>query len=360
MMKKTMTAMALVSTIALGFAATQAEAADIGANTTIGGKMYFDFSNINQKADGVDTTAKGTNFDVKRFYLTAAHTFDDIWSANLTTDFNYVSNDQQTQLYVKKAYLEAKLDKAFVARIGSADLPWVPFVEDIYGFRYVENIMIDRTKYGTSADWGLHVSGKFADGMVGYAVSAVNGAGYKKLTRSKSVDFEGRINFNPIKEVTLAVGGYTGKLGQDIQGANGAPSPAVHTAQRVTALAAYTNKQFRIGAEYFHAKNWSNVTTVGTDSSDGYSAFGSFNVTPQVAVFARYDHVKPKKDTNSALKDNYYNVGVSYSPRKDIDLALVYKRDKAQNGTISTSNGTIGGVNDGTYDEIGLWGQFKF
>jgi predicted porin len=102
------------------------------------------------------------------------------------------------------------------------------------------------------------------------------------------------------------------------------------------------------------------VTTLATDSSDGYSAFGSYNVTPQVSVFARYEHVKPTKDSNSALKDNYYNVGVSYSPRKDIDLALVYKRDKADNGVISTSNGNIGGVTNGTYDEIGLWGQFKF
>jgi hypothetical protein len=343
--------MALVSCLAAGLGASAAGAAE--ASTTIGGKMYFDFTNINQKSDGVDTTAKGTNLDVKRFYLTAAHTFDDIWSANFTTDFNYVSADQQTQLYVKKAYLQAKFDDAFVARIGSADLPWVPFVEELYGLRYIENVAIDRTKYGTSADWGMHLGGKFANGMAGYAISVVNGAGYKKLSRSKSVDFEGRLSFSPLKEVTLAVGGYTGKLGKDIQG-----TVTYHTAQRVTALAAYT--KFRVGGEYFHAKNWNNVTTVGTDSSEGYSAFGSYNVTPQIGVFARYDHVKPKKDTNSSLKENYYNVGVSYSPRKDIDLALVYKHDKAENGTIATSNGTIGGVVDGTYNEIGLWGQFKF
>jgi len=77
-------------------------------------------------------------------------------------------------------------------------------------------------------------------------------------------------------------------------------------------------------------------------------------------VFGRYDWVKPNKDTNPALKDHYFNTGVDFKPIKDIDLALVYKRDRANNGFIATSNGTIGGVNKGTYDEIGLFTQVAF
>jgi hypothetical protein len=51
---------------------------------------------------------------------------------------------------------------------------------------------------------------------------------------------------------------------------------------------------------------------------------------------------------------------VDFKPIKAIDLALVYKRDRANNGFLSTSNGTIGGVNKGTYDEIGLFTQVAF
>jgi hypothetical protein len=40
---------------------------------------------------------------VKRFYLGVDHKFNDVWSANLTTDFNYVSGDGETNLLVKKA-----------------------------------------------------------------------------------------------------------------------------------------------------------------------------------------------------------------------------------------------------------------
>ena len=58
----------------------------------------------------------------------------------------------------------------------------MPFVEGLYGYRYVENVMIDRTKFGTSADWGVHVLGSIPMGglTVSYAGSVVNGNGYKK------------------------------------------------------------------------------------------------------------------------------------------------------------------------------------
>jgi hypothetical protein len=84
------------------------------------------------------------------------------------------------------------------------------------------------------------------------------------------------------------------------------------------------------------------------------------NFTPQISAFARYDWVKPNKDTVPSKKDNYFNIGINYEPTKIVDLALVYKRDKIDNGLLSTSNGTIGGVSQGTYDEVGLWGQFRW
>ncbi|TAL90564.1 MAG: carbohydrate porin, partial [Rhodanobacter sp.] len=150
-------------------------------DTTIGGKMYFDYTNIDQKNSLTGkTNASGTGIDVKRFYLGVTHQFSDIWSANLTTDFNYVSNDGETNLFVKKAYVQGKFDQAAVLRIGSADMPWIPFVENYYGFRYVENTLTDRLKYANSADWGINLSGDLGQRKyLNYSVSAVNGNGYK-------------------------------------------------------------------------------------------------------------------------------------------------------------------------------------
>jgi hypothetical protein len=327
-------------------------------NTTISGKAFANVSMIDHKSDGHDLADNGTQTELKRFYLGVDHKFDDTFSANLTTDFRYNTNgtSKDALVYVKKAYVQAKFAPEFFVRVGSADLPWVPFVESLYGYRFVENVVVDRTKFGTSADWGVHIGGSLAGGRISYAASAVNGAGYKSLSRSSNtIDLEGRISANPIKNVTLAVGVYTGKLGKSSD-----VVATQHRATRWNALAAYTNSRVRLGVEYFQAKNWNNVTTVASDKSSGWSAFGSFAFTPKLSVFGRYDWVKPNKDTNTALKDEYFNAGVNFKPLKEIDLALVYKRDRAENGLISTSNGTIGGVNQGTYDEIGLFTQVAF
>jgi hypothetical protein len=352
MHKKILTAAVMAACGGLSLAAAAAD-----ESTTLSGKSYIDFTDITQKSNGTKVTPSGLGIDVKRFYFGINHAFDDIWSANLTTDFNYVSGDGETQVFIKKAYLQAKFSDAAVIRAGSADLPWIPFVEDIYGYRWVENTLIDRLKLGTSADWGAHLGGKAMGGLINYAVSAVNGNGYKNPSRSKSLDFEGRLGVMPVAGLNLAVDYYTGKLGQDTEGTGTA-----NTASRWDALAAYDFTRAKIGAEYFSAKNF-NATAIKTgpeDKADGYSVWGSVNITGPVAIFARYDQAKPSKDVNPDLKDTYYNVGVSYAARKNVDLALVYKNEKVENGSISTSNGTLGGSDDGKYSEIGIWSQVKW
>jgi hypothetical protein len=169
------------------------------------------------------------------------------------------------------------------------------------------------------------------------------------------MDVEGRVSAK-LGGFTLAAGGYSGKLGKDIEGG----APVYHTATRFNALASYSTKAFRVGAEYFSTENWTAVASANKDSSDGYSVFGNYNFTPQISVFGRYDYVKPNKDTASAKKDDYFNLGVNYEPTKIVDFALVYKRDAVENGTLSTGNGVIGGSNKGTYDEIGLFGQVRW
>ena len=340
----------------IGGIVTNARAADATAEkTTVSAKAYVSLTNIDQKSNDVSTDASGTGLDVKRFYVGIDHAFGDIWSANVTSDFNYVSNDAETQIYIKKAYLQAAFSSALTARAGSADLPWVPFVEGLYGYRYVENVLIDHLKFGTSADWGVHALGKSPGGTVSYAAALVNGGGYKNPTRTKSMDFEARISATPVAGLTVAVGVYSGKLGQDRESVT-----AQHTAERLDALVAYATPSFRVGAEYFDAKDWRQVLSSSADKADGYSAWASVNFSVKVAAFARYDSAKPSKDLAPDLQNEYFNVGVAYKPRGNVDVAFAYKQDKTTGGTLSTSNGTIGGTRDGRFDEFGVWTQVAF
>ena len=336
-------------------------------NTTVGGTVFADASYINNRNDGVKNAQSGADYDIKRAYLAVDHKFNDVFSANFTTDFTYDSTTKATQLYIKKAYLQAHLSDALNIRAGAADTTWIPFVESLYGYRFVEKTFIDDYGYGTSSDWGLHAFGSLLDHHVGYAFSVVDGAGYKvpaigAANRTDTVDIEGRVNVT-YSHFTVAVGGYDGKLGKSSTG-----TPSFHTAERFDAVAAYTDSRVRVGVEYMWAKYYSDVlqsNPLKTNSSEGVSTFASFNFTPQISVFGRYDWLKPQRDTAPSFTSNYFNIGVDYKPIGPLDFALVYKHDSVLNGLLSTGNGTIGtltspALGKGTYDEVGLFTQVKF
>jgi hypothetical protein len=311
-------------------------------NTTVGGTMFVDFSNIDQASNGSKTDAAGTGLDVKRFYLSIDHQFNDVWSADLTTDFNYVNNDGETNLFVKKAYVQGAFSKLATLRIGSAGTPWIPFVEDFYGYRFVENTLVDRMKFGNSADWGLHLLGD--SGTFDYQVSMVNGGGYKHPNRSDSVDFEARVGFTPIKGFAVAIGGYTGHLGEDTT-----TSPALHDARRYDAMVAWNANGLRLGAEWFRANDWNNVATPFSDAADGYSLWGSYDFSA-ASVFARYDRVEPSKHLDPDLEDTYYNFGVAFPITTSIRVAVAYKNERLRNGTSG----------DVESREVGAWGEVKW
>lgn len=369
---------------------------------TIGGKVYADLTNISQQNNGTDTSNSGTGVDVKRFYIIINEKFDDMWSAKLESDATYNSvtastcsgsgttlkcttgtTAQQVDVYMKNAWLQMTLDPAFWVRLGESDNPWIPFVEGVYNHRYVENTLIDRLKFGSSADWGLSIGGDLLGKTLSYQVSAVNGNGYKNPTRSKTMDVEGRVSYQPIQGVILAIGGYEGKLGQDKYANNvtvaGVSVPQTYrNASRVDALAAYVGYGLRAGVEYFSANDWTNgisgasdvneLTSSGalnpSDKADGESVFVSYDFTPMWGVFGRYDNAKLSKDLAPGLKDQYFDVGLEAHPIKNVDVAFAYKHEKMDGGptgsSFSTTNGSGFNEADGKYDEVGIWTQVAF
>ena len=364
--------------VAAALASPMAAYADAG-DTTIGGTIYADFTSINTQSKGTDIDPNGIGTDVTRAYLIVTHQFDDIWSANLTTDFNFGSykaaststcavtggavgetctvgtattvTTPETQLFIKNAYVQGKFDDLAVFRIGAAGMPWIPYAEGAYGYRFVEKTLIDREGFGNSADWGLHLGG--ANNLWNYQISAVNGGGYKNPTRTKTVDWEGRVGVTPIDGLIVAAGFYTGDLGQDTE-ANEAKfaaipatptTPAVaatpkNTASRTNFLADWKGMGLNVGVEYFTAKNFTSslifTSSTKTDSEDGYSVYGSYDF-PDTAfgLYARYDSVKPKKDTESSLKDTYYNGGFAWHANKNITWAFGFKSDELKDDSIS-------------------------
>lgn len=332
-------------------------------DTKISGRMYYDMTSLDQKTDGAKSSNNGFSFDIKRFYVGIDHTFNDVFSADITTDFKYDSTAGATQLYIKKAYVDIKLDKAFEIRLGSTDMPWIPYAEGAYGMRYVENTVTDRTKFGTSADWGVHFMGALPYGF-DYQISITTGAGYKNTSRTKQPDFEGRVGYKN-DGFTFAIGGKLGLNGVQ----HG--TKTYNTAGRFDVLAAYKFsetmlKGLNVGVEYFYAPDYTQVKSETHSHGYGVSPFADYQIAPKWKIFGRYDYVSPYSDASRKdFENNYYNIGISYSPTQIVDFALVYKRDEGDNGYISDSNGTIGGSafasgNSGSYSEVGLWGRVRW
>jgi hypothetical protein len=316
-------------------------------DTSLSGRLYYNLSNIDDSSKGVKTDKSGFAFDIKRFYLGVDHKFNDKWSMNLTTDFQYSSAIGATEIYLKKAYVQYKASDALVLRAGAADLPWVPFAENYYGMRYIENTLIDRLKFGTSSDWGMHAGGKLAGGSLEYAAAVLNGNGYKNPSRSKGLDFEGRVSFAPTAKTVVGVGAYSGTLGKEKQTVD-----ALHTANRLDFIAAYASGNTRFGAEYFQARNWNNVLSTASDKASGWSLWGSMGLTPGgITLFGRYDQADLSKTLDPSLQDTYYNLGVEFPITKGVKLATVFKHTEQKNDARSKDVKT---------DEIGVWGEFRF
>src|SRR5689334_14830406 len=78
-----------------------------GESTTITGLTLIDLTNLDTttttKATGAtaDGATNGIGLDVTRFYVGINHTFDDTWSANVTTDFQYSSAVSATEVFIK-------------------------------------------------------------------------------------------------------------------------------------------------------------------------------------------------------------------------------------------------------------------
>ena len=370
------------------------------ANTSISGEMFLNLSNITQHSGGANNPASGVGVNLKRAFLGLDHHFTSKISAAILLDADNVTGQTSTVnpatsaaqlvgkgVFIRNAYGEIKLHPALTIRLGAAEMPWISYAEAAENQRHVERSLLERVGYGNPADWGVHLSGDFLrqkDASLGYAISVVNGGGYRQARVTKSVDIEARFS-GTWHGFYGALGGYYGKRGNDIETIAGTTASSFHMAKRIDVMAGYKSSVIGIGGEYFYARDWNNVGVnpalfvLSQDAASGWSGFVHYNLSRQWRAFLRYDQVKPNRDTVPELQDDLFVGGLQFSPLKYVDLALVYKRETVNGGSVATSNGVIGcGTTampnafttqaslaalcrgNGTYDEVGLFTAIRF
>ena len=367
------------------FAAASARTAAAG-ETTFAGTIFTDITHRSNEddANGAKTADSGFGIDLTRFYFTSIYKHDDRWSANFTADVCdkvtvavggvTSTKSRRCEVFIKKAYIQAHFSDPVNFRLGAADLAWVPYIEADNRYRYVEPVLADHYSFGSSTDWGLHFYGR--TGVINYQVSAVNGGTYSESStfRTKSVDIEARVAVEPIAGLKVAIGGYTGKRGQELE------TPPANTtfqnAKRLDAMASYSTPRFRIGGEWMQAEDWNSVTVPRptpparprSDETEGYSLWAAVVFTPTLEAFGRYDSLDfntefgDLNDANAGKpgpEGTYAHLGLQYQINSAYLASLAWKHFDVENGRISgVGSGNI--ARGGEYDEIGVWMQFKW
>lgn len=326
--------------LSAGLVAAEANVDDGTApRTTMSTQIFLNASDLQRSGAATD---EGTAVELKRFFVNLDHTINEEWSVHVTTDMQWLRNDDPTELWLRHAYLQRRLGSSATLRLGSAATPWIGYVGKRNGFRYVDPDLMSRMGLGNPADWGVHVQGE--RGQADYAVSVMTGAGYKRPRTGERADVEARFAWAATEQIQFAVGGYNGTRAMDVNDA-----ARLHTAERWNAMASYVDPRFRLGAEYFRSTNWNRVNQLQPDAGRGWAAWTSYRFAPRFSVFARHDRSEMSLRLDPSREDRYSQLGVEWKQSRHLRLALVGKRH------------TVGSLTSrAEANEAGVWGQLEF
>jgi hypothetical protein len=176
-------------------------------------------------------------------------------------------------------------------------------------------------------------------------VSVVTGSSYKRPRTGNRPDVEARFGWQPSEHTVVAVGGYDGQLGLDDD-----PRALTHTARRWDALAAYAGPRFRLGAQWFETRDWTQLRSPLSDSGHGWSAWASAKLSDRWTLFARHDASSTSAQLDPSRHDRYSNAGIEWRLTPKLQVAAVWKHQQLRDrsGERASAN------------EAGLWAQFTF
>lgn len=250
------------------------------------------------------------------------------------------SMDVQTKYFFFEV-TDALYRSGFV-RIGQAPQPWVPFQEDLWGYRVQGTVFADRSGYLGSRDLGLSFGGTIPDGYGSWHGAFVNGEGWKSPERGKHKDFHLRSTVFPFVKSRESVknlfvsGFFSGGAYDDV-------SSGPRDRQRAIVQLGYRKTgSLYLGAEYMWASDpadkmkarYPSLAARSGQVSDalGYSLYGVLNLgtigggtdAAKWDVLARFDHLDPDDELADNDVDRWI-IGVSHRFSSNVLALLDYE-----------------------------------
>ncbi|MDQ6962688.1 MAG: hypothetical protein Q9M28_09220 [Mariprofundaceae bacterium] len=349
----------LLATALLSLSVSPAYAAKVTDKLEISGKAFLGLhsnkvENFSSATQTTTVKSNTTGATVDRFYLQAKYHLNDQWYGRITTDVNNetkVGLKRNTNVFLKYAYVEGKLNDALQVRLGLSHTPWIDYEQKLWKHRYIAKVYSDFFKFDDSADYGVGLKGKALDKMVEYWFTYTNGGGYGKPNASQAMDVNGRLTVHPIKGMDISAGFRSGYRGKKLLAT---VNPTKEDMNQV--MISHGTKTWRVGANFLTRTKKNNVSTTQTDS--GYTAWAWANFG-EYGVFGRYDYMKstPFGGATSA-KTVHYVAGVEYFATKGMNIALALDTSRVTNGNDTWKFTATGDTSKST--KIGLYSQFKF
>lgn len=266
----------------------------VGEKAKLSGLLFGDYFWM---AENHDPDLEGENgFWIRRIYLTYDRELSDSFSARVRLEMSgegdFVSSAKMRPV-VKDAYLEwERGEHAFTA--GISNTPTWALVEEVWGYRSVEQTPLDLQAFGSSRDFGIAAEGELdPDGKLQYHFMFGNGnSNNSEIDRGKKWMLS--LGYQLTENVVVEVYGDWNDLEDDTD---------YYTLQ---GFVGYQSETVNAGFLYAYQKRKNFFAVVGGDLDldlNVVSAFANYKFSEKATGLLRIDH---SFDPNPLAADNDY------------------------------------------------------
>lgn len=277
----------------------------VGQTVDLGGRAYVDyFYNLAAPDDASGGAAEGLHgFRYRRLYLTTDYTLSDAFTGRARLEADEGTSGRPV---VKDLSLTWAYSGDHSATLGITPPPAFGIAEDVWGYRSLEQTILDLQGVVSSRDFGLRFDGPVTgNGTVRYAVMVANNGTVEPET-DKYKRVYGQLAVRPSEQITLVVG--ADHAGYDDER---------DAATRISAFGGYATERFRVGVEGY----WYRVTMREVDARTdvGATLFGAVQAGPQWEVVARLDR-STEFFAGNDRSETFLLGGVAYAPHPNVAL----------------------------------------
>lgn len=317
--------------------------------TTVGAEIHAEHNlHLNDQGRGKNFH----EFTINRGWLWVDHSFSDRYEARITVESEEPlmgeSNGTGWTMRLRHAYLQVNELVNYVdLQAGLLDNYYISRVEDVWGYRYVDEVSLHKLGYLSEADIGVSLVGVCPGDWGVLVVQVLNGGGYFERDMNKYKDFIVLAEIHPFpkspdfSEVAL-IGQYYMGWPNIADGSVGRSFSENTKKDRLSGGAIFQYRSWIRGfAEVFLTQDdsdWTNDTSDEfVDEAYGFSVLGSINIATsdtwlaRVKVFGKYEWIDRNRNKELLFGDDedarYLVAGASYEPVDGYELALSVRRD---------------------------------